>query len=169
MNPRVLIAGVGNIFFGDDGFGVHVVRRLLNRTWPASVTVKDFGIRGVDFAYALLDGYDAAILVDAVRRGRSPGTLYVLEPDAEGEPDPRYLQLETHGMDPVRALGFVRAMGANPGCVRVVGCEPRTFGEDDEPAMGLSEEVTAAVDTAITIIENLVREFAGPAGERNHA
>ena len=82
-SPRILVAGVGNVFFGDDGFGVEVARRLLERRWPETVTIRDFGIRGLDFAYALLGGYDAAILVDTVRRGRDPGTLYVLEVEGE--------------------------------------------------------------------------------------
>lgn len=167
--PRVLIAGVGNVFLGDDGFGVEVARRLLERSWPARVCVKDFGIRGMDFAYALLDGYDAAILVDAMRRGREPGTLYVVEPDAAADIDPRHLQLEPHAMDPDRVLGFVRAMGGRPACLRVVGCEPSTFGSEDEPAMGLSDQVKAAIEPAIVLIEELVRGLSGTATEAGRA
>jgi hydrogenase maturation protease len=155
----ILVAGVGNVFLGDDGFGVEVVRLLAGRSWPGNVSVRDFGIRGVDFAYALLDGYGAAILVDTMRRGHPPGTLYVIEPEAPAIADPRYLQLDTHGMDPARVLGFVRAMGAEPGRLRVVGCEPLTFGDDDEPAMGLSAEVRAALEPAVAIVERLVREL----------
>lgn len=166
--PRLLIAGVGNVFLGDDGFGVEVVRRLAARPWPSGVSVRDFGVRGLDLAYALLDGYDAAILVDAMQRGRPPGTLYVLEPDA-GPQDAGQLRLETHGMDPARVLGFVRAMGEAPPLIRVVGCEPTTFGDEDEPLVGLSEEVRAAVDPAVAIIDDLVRELTGRRGERAHA
>ncbi len=165
---RVLIAGVGNVFFGDDGFGVEVARRLLERVWPTGVRVEDFGIRGIDFAYALLNGWDTAILVDAMQRGRSPGTLYVLEPEAI-DPDPAHLRVDTHGMDPARVLGFVRAMGGRADRLRVVGCEPRTFGDGDEPVVGLSSEVQAAVPSANTINERLVRGAFGPPPERHHA
>jgi hydrogenase maturation protease len=158
MNPpRVLVAGVGNVFFGDDGFGVEVARRLQQRPWPSTVTIRDFGIRGMDFAYALLAGYDAAILVDTVRRGRAPGTLYVLEPEEDAEPEWAAFPLDTHAMDPARVLRFVRAMGGDPGHLHVVGCEPATFGEDDdEPTMGLSPEVEHAVGGAMAIIEALI-------------
>ncbi|HEX4517670.1 MAG TPA: hydrogenase maturation protease [Polyangiaceae bacterium] len=166
--PRLLIAGVGNVFLGDDGFGVEVVRQLAGRPWPSGVSVRDFGVRGLDLAYALLDGYDAAILVDATQRGRPPGTLYVLEPDAEPA-DAGQLRLETHGMDPARVLGFVRAMGEGPLHIRVVGCEPTTFGDEDEPLMGLSEEVRAAIAPAVTIIGDLVRELTSHGGRRAHA
>jgi hydrogenase maturation protease len=167
MNPpRVLVAGVGNVFFGDDGFGVEVARRLLQRSWPEAVTIRDFGIRGMDFAYALLGGYDAAILVDTVRRGRAPGTLYVIEPEESPEVDAASLALDTHAMDPARVLRFVRAMGGDPGHLHVVGCEPATFGEDDdEPTMGLSPEVEGAVFPAMQIIETLIaRVSSGPGG-----
>jgi hydrogenase maturation protease len=166
--PRVLIAGIGNVFLGDDGFGVEVARRLVERVWPIGVRVEDFGIRCIDFAYALLDGWDAAIVIDAMRRGRSPGTLYVVEPEVI-EPDPRQVQLDTHGMDPARILGFVRAMGGRADHLRVVGCEPRSFGDGNEPLVGLSREVEAAVPPAITIIENLVGELSGALPERRHA
>jgi hydrogenase maturation protease len=155
-SPRVLVAGVGNVFFGDDGFGVEVARRLLERSWPETVTIREFGIRGMDFAYALLDGFDAAILVDTVRRGRSPGTLYVLQPEEAAEPDASF-PLDTHAMDPARVLRFVRAMGRDPGHLHVVGCEPATMGEDDdEPTVGLSPEVQGAIAPAMMIIETLI-------------
>jgi hydrogenase maturation protease len=163
--PRVLVAGVGNVFFGDDGFGVEVARRLLMRPWPPTVTIRDFGIRGMDFAYALLAGYDAAILVDTVKRGREPGTLYVLEPEEGPEPEGAPFPLDTHAMDPARVLRFVRAMGGEPGPLHVVGCEPATFGQDDdEPTMGLSPHVEQAVAPAIVIIEALIARGAGATG-----
>ncbi len=84
LRPNILVAGIGNIFLGDDGFGVEVIRRLSSREFPAEVRVEDFGIRGYDLAYALLDGPDVTILVDAAARGGAPGTIYVIEPDVTG-------------------------------------------------------------------------------------
>ena len=115
----------------------------------------DFGIRGLDLAYALLDDREATILVDAVPRGGPPGTLYVIEPDPEeataGDP-----VIEGHAMDPVRVLRMAAAMGGRPRGVVVVGCEPATLGSDDDPAMGLSPPVEAAVEEAIRLIISLV-------------
>src|SRR5690349_12249437 len=113
MLPTIPIAGIGNIFLGDDAFGVEVVRQLSSRTLPDSVRVIDFGIRGFDLAYALLDGYDVTILVDATPRGGVPGTLYTIEPDLSAShtleaPEP---MIETHGMNPMRVLGLAQAMG----------------------------------------------------------
>src|SRR6476659_8714525 len=104
--PRVLIAGVGNIFLGDDGFGVEVVQRLAQRPLPDGVRVVDFGIRGLDLTFALLDGYEAVILVDAVPRGGVPGTLYVLEPEpgAADEPGAPGTMVELHSLDPAKVL-----------------------------------------------------------------
>jgi hydrogenase maturation protease len=158
MSARVLVAGVGNVFLGDDGFGVEVARRLLGRPLPPGVDVRDFGIRGIDLAYALLDGYDSAIVVDATRRGQPPGTLYVLDPAVPLEPDARYLAVDPHGMDPAKVLGFVRAMGGELAGLRVVGCEPASLGgEADTRQMGLSGPVLQAVDRAVAIVEDLVR------------
>src|SRR5689334_8572384 len=113
--PRILVAGIGNIFLGDDAFGVEVAQRLARRAWPEGVRVVDFGIRGLDLAYALLDGYDAAILVDAAPRGGPPGSLYVIEP-SEGGPAGQDevgagTLIEGHGMDPVKVLRLVAALG----------------------------------------------------------
>jgi hydrogenase maturation protease len=154
--PGVLVAGVGNIFLGDDAFGVEVVQELLRREWPDGVRVVDYGIRGLDLAYAILDGCDALILIDAMRRGYAPGTIVVLEPDPDGAGDG--VLANAHGMDPARVLRTVREMGGNCPWVRVVGCEPLTFGTEDEPAMGLSEQVRAATGEAIRTVEELVRE-----------
>jgi hydrogenase maturation protease len=158
--PRVLVAGVGNIFFGDDAFGVEVVRRLAGRPWPDGVRVVDFGIRGLDLAYALLDGYDAVILVDATPRGRPAGTLYVINPDLKdlSSLGSREQGLTGHGMDPVRVFRLALEMGGQLPWVRVVGCEPAFLGSEEEPAMGLSEPVEAAMDEAIRLIETLVRQ-----------
>jgi hydrogenase maturation protease len=157
-NPRILIAGIGNIFFGDDAFGSEVARRLAGRHLPDGVRVVDFGIRGFDLTYALLDGYDATILVDATPRGGAPGTLYVIEPDAGAShaPEDADLLIQTHGMDPVKVLRLAAALGGQTMRVLLVGCEPETLGMDEDPAMGLSASVEAAVDAAIPLIDSLV-------------
>jgi hydrogenase maturation protease len=149
------MAGVGNIFCGDDGFGVEVVRQLAERTWPEGVRVVDFGIRGLDLAYALLDGYDAVVIVDAIRRGEPPGTVHVLEPDrAEIESGP--VAMETHDLNPVAVLRLVHAMGGHIPRLWVVGCEPATLGSDDAILAGLSEPVRASVDETVRMVEALV-------------
>jgi hydrogenase maturation protease len=154
--PRILVAGIGNIFLGDDAFGVEVVRELSQRQIPPGVRVVDFGIRGLDLAYALMDGYDRVILVDAVPRGATPGTVYVIEPDV-GNGEQTQLA-ETHGMDPVKVLRLVQSMGGRLPPLKLVGCEPATFGTDEDPALGLSDPVQAAVPEAVGVIENLIRE-----------
>jgi hydrogenase maturation protease len=156
--PRLLVAGVGNIFLGDDAFGVEVVQRLARRPLPEGVRVVDFGIRGLDLAYALLDPYEAVILVDATPRGGRPGTLYVLEPEpgpalspAEGAP-----LIETHNMQPDRVLRLVAALGGQVRRLVVVGCEPvMPAGDEDMPAE-MSAAVRAAVDEAVLLVESLV-------------
>ena len=157
---RVLVAGVGNIFMGDDGFGVEVVQRLQTRDLPAGVRVVDFGIRGVDLAYALLDGCEAAVLVDTVRRGGAPGDLYVIEPDDTDDqaPAPEDLMISAHDLDPAKVLRFVRVMGGACRRIRLVACEPLTFGGEDG-AMGLSPPVAAAVATAQGLVEDVVRQL----------
>jgi hydrogenase maturation protease len=165
MTARILVAGSGNIFLGDDAFGVEVVRLLAGRPLPEGVRVVDFGIRGFDLACALLDGCEGAVLVDALQRGQAPGTLCVLEPDlAELEAQPA--AVEMHGLHPAKVLRLVLAMGGRPGRVRVVGCEPATFGSEEEPAIGLSPAVQAAVGPAADMVERLVREMLGGAGGR---
>jgi hydrogenase maturation protease len=158
--PRILIAGIGNIFLGDDAFGVEVARRLAARPQPEGVRVVDFGIRGFDLALALTDGCDLAILVDALARGGSPGTLYVIEPELPGPeiPDVSGMMVETHGLHPEKVLRLVRALGGQVPAVRVVGCEPATFGSEEEPAMELSDPVRSAVDEAVRLVESLVAE-----------
>jgi hydrogenase maturation protease len=158
--PRILIAGIGNIFFGDDAFGTEVARQFMQRAQPENVRVVDFGIRGFDLAYALMDGFDLAILVDATPRGGSPGTLYVIEPDlAElGAADASGVMVETHGMNPMNVLRLVKSMGGQPPPLRVVGCEPAVLGTEEDMVMGLSEPVQAAVAEAICLIEALIAE-----------
>jgi hydrogenase maturation protease len=155
---RVLVAGVGNIFLGDDGFGVEVVRRLTGRELPEGVEVKDFGIRGLDLAYALQDDYELVLIVDATPRGEKPGTVYLIEPEIEDDGE---VSLDTHGMDPVKVIKLSRALGAKPTRTLVVGCEPQVVvsGEDyDDMLMELSEPVRAAVDEAAKLVESLVKE-----------
>jgi hydrogenase maturation protease len=158
---RVLVAGVGNIFLGDDGFGVEVVRRLAEREMPEGVEVKDFGIRGMDLAYTLQEDYEAVVFIDAVPRGEEPGTVYLIEPEIEDDGE---VSLDTHGMDPVRVIKLSRALGAEPTRTLVVGCEPRVVlsGEDyDDMLMELSEPVQAAVGEAVKLVESLVEEIGG--------
>jgi hydrogenase maturation protease len=164
---RILIAGIGNIFLGDDGFGVEVAQRLLNRTYPQGVQVCDFGIRGVDLAYTLLDDFDTLILVDATPRGGEPGTLYLIEPDLSAFDPERGAEagrvaLDAHSMDPVKVLAFAMTLGASPCQTLLVGCEPVPFdyGEDyTEMQMGLSAPVQAAVAEAVNMIDSLVEKL----------
>jgi hydrogenase maturation protease len=162
--PRILVAGIGNVFLGDDGFGVALAGRLAQRELPAGVEVVDFGIRGMDLAYAMQDAYDAVVLLDATPRGETPGTLYVIEPELDdGE-----LGIETHGMDPVKVLGLVRALGGAPPRTLVVGCEPQTrMSEDDENVVAeLSEPVRLALDEATRMVESLLGELTQPDTEK---
>jgi hydrogenase maturation protease len=165
--PRLLIACVGNIFLGDDAFGVEVARRLAQCPLPEGVRVVDFGIRGLDLTYALLDGYEAVILVDAVPRGGPPGTLYVLEPEAGSAPDPAGsgVPIEAHNLDPANVLRLAAALGANVQRLILVGCEPGTTGDLEEMQSGLSDAVRAAVDEAVPLIESLVARLLQPDGE----
>ena len=158
-HKRILVAGVGNIFLGDDGFGVEVVRRLAGRDLPEGVEVVDFGIRGMDLAYALQDDYEAVVFVDATPRGEKPGTVYLIEAEVEEDGE---VALDTHGMDPVKVIQLSRALGAKPTHTLVVGCEPQVVlsGEDyDEMLMELSEPVQAAVEEAVKLVESLVKEI----------
>jgi hydrogenase maturation protease len=152
----ILIAGIGNVFNGDDGFGVAVARELLGRDLPPNVRVIDFGIRGLDLAYALLDGYSAAILVDSAQRGEAPGTVSVIEPEPlPGEDDCESIALSPHAMDPVRVLRLVRLMGGYCRRIMLVGCEPQSFGENELGTMALSPAVAAAVVPAANTAQRL--------------
>jgi hydrogenase maturation protease len=151
----VLIAGIGNIFFGDDAFGVEVARRLAGRPLPERVRVVDFGIRGLDLTYALLDAHDAVILVDALPRGGHPGTLYVLEPELGVAPDCPAPLVEPHALDPWKVLHLARSLGGMTDRVVLVGCEPQPLAPD-EMRMEMSEPVQAAVEEAVRLIESLV-------------
>jgi hydrogenase maturation protease len=153
--PRILVAGIGNIFQGDDAFGVEVAQRLLRRGLGAGVRVEDFGIRGYDLAYALMDDFDAAILVDATARGGAPGTLYTIEPEV---PQDEATPMSAHSLDPASVLRMVQALGAHPKRVLVVGCEPAELG-GEEGAMGLSPAVAAAIEPAIAMIDELISKL----------
>jgi hydrogenase maturation protease len=153
---RVLVAGIGNVFLADDGFGVEVAARLGREELPEGVHVEDFGIRGMDLAYAL-HGYDAAVLVDATPRGGAPGTLYVIEPEPDGEPG----TVDAHGMDPVQVLALARSLEPELPRVLVVGCEPavRMTGEEEDVVAELSEPVRAAAGEAVGLVRSLVGEL----------
>ncbi|HEY6392795.1 MAG TPA: hydrogenase maturation protease [Bryobacteraceae bacterium] len=151
--PTILIAGIGNIFLGDDGFGVEVARCLSAREFPEGVRVADYGIRGYDLAYALLDGHDFTILVDAAGRGEAPGTLYVIEPDVTGNS-----VMDAHAMNPVSVLQLANSMGPVRGRIVLVGCEPATLG-GDEGQMGLSGAVSDAMGEAVRLVEDLVAKL----------
>lgn len=155
--PTILVAGIGNIFLGDDGFGVEVARRLAQRHLPAAVRVVDFGIRGFDLAYALQDGYEKTILVDACPHGEVPGTLSVIEPDLTSLDDPAGPQavVQAHAMNPVNVLRMARAMNIEVKNILLVGCEPETLG-GDEGQMGLSAVVEASVEEAVKLVESLI-------------
>lgn len=150
MQAPILVAGVGNIFLGDDGFGVEVVKRLGAEALPEWVRVADFGIRSIHLAYELLDHkYATTIIVDAVARGGEPGTVYLIEPDLlpidNGFPD-------AHGINPQAVFALLKSLGGAPGKVYIVGCEPARV----EEYMGLSEPVTRAVEEAVNLIVNIV-------------
>jgi len=159
---RVLVAGIGNIFFGDDGFGVAVAARLANGAQSPNVTVRDFGIRGLDLAYALQDEYDVAILVDAMPKGGEPGDLYVIEPDLTNGSPLEGAVFDAHAMDPLRVLRLARSLGRVPSRVVVVGCEPATVETSSElgdALVSLSPAVEAAVGMAVRVIDLLLREL----------
>jgi hydrogenase maturation protease len=160
QKPSILVAGIGNIFLGDDAFGVEVVRRMAGLELPESVRVSDFGIRGFDLAYALQDGYETTILVDACPRGQAPGTLYVIEPDLKALDDPEAppAAVEAHAMNPLTVLRMARAMNIEVKNILLVGCEPETLG-GDEGQMGLSPAVDAAVDEAVKLLKSLVNKI----------
>ena len=156
--PAILIAGIGNIFLGDDGFGVEVARRMLSRPRPDAVRIVDFGIRGFDLSYALQDGYETTILVDAYPHGQEPGTVSVVEPDLNDLAAEAGGFVQPHAMNPMNVLRMARAMNGSLKRVLLVGCEPETLG-GDEGYMGLSEVVESAVDAAVDKIEAIVNRI----------
>lgn len=152
---KILIAGIGNIFWGDDAFGVEVVRALATRKLPEGVVVKDFGIRGFDLACALVENYDTFVLVDVISRGAPPGTLFVIEPEFN-QSAPAAAEFEAHDLHPMKVLDLALTFGAQLDHLLLIGCEPAFFGTEDEGVMGLSEPVAAAVTEAVRLIESLI-------------
>jgi hydrogenase maturation protease len=163
VKKRILVAGVGNIFFGDDAFGCEVVSALMARPQPEGVRVADFGIRSYDLAYAMMDDYDATILVDASPRGEPPGTLYLIKPEINKLDDVTGDVVNGHSMNPVRVLQMVRSLGGNPRQLYIVGCEPALL-ELEEGKMGLSDKVRAAVEPAAKMIEKLIFDLTSYQG-----
>jgi hydrogenase maturation protease len=171
VNRKILIAGIGNIFLGDDAFGVEAVRALGRRPLPEGVSAVDYGIRGFDLAYALLDPpdaapWDAVILIDALARGGSPGTLYTLRPDLDSLQAPQLdgATVNPHAMDPAEVLRLAFSMGTVSAEVYVVGCEPADFGDELEGRMGLSAIVAASIDGAVEMVEDLVDRIRSVTG-----
>jgi hydrogenase maturation protease len=160
---KILIAGIGNIFLADDAFGVEVASRLARQSFPPGVKVTDFGIRGFDLAYALLEGYEITILVDAYPGEGEPGTLFVVEPEVRdlNSPETPLGFVEPHAMNPMQVLRMARSMGGPLKKILLVGCVPATLGPE-QGHMGLSVPVAAAVGQAVKLIELLVtRILAG--------
>jgi hydrogenase maturation protease len=164
---RVLVAGIGNVLLGDDGFGVEVANRLLGSPVPDAVRVAEFGIRGIHLAYELLDGYDALILVDAMPLGEAPGTLALIQPDPPGGSgdDDAETALDAHTMNPEVVLGMLARLGGNVERVYVIGCQPADLGE----GIGLSPPVAGAidnaVDSALALCHQVLAELS-PLGEK---
>jgi hydrogenase maturation protease len=157
METKVLVACVGNIFLGDDAFGVEVAKRLRQESLPEGVKIVDFGIRSYDLAYALMDPWDDVILVDALPRGGAPGTVYVLEPELPGETaNAQPFAIDAHSMNPVTVLQMVRALGGKIRRMLVVGCEPSSVEPDESGNLGLTPAVEAAVGEAIATIKRLI-------------
>ncbi|HVT77339.1 MAG TPA: hydrogenase maturation protease [Acidimicrobiales bacterium] len=145
---KTMVAGVGNIFLGDDGFGCEVIARLRDRAFPAHVRVEDYGVRGTHLALDLLDGYETLILVDTLAGDEAPGTVRLVELDTSV---PTGAATDAHAMTPESVLRMVANMGGRLERVLVVGCQPASVAE----GMGLSAPVHAAVDAAVRIVESL--------------
>ena len=155
---RILVAGVGNAWVRDDGFGGEVARRLAQRELPADVAVMDVGTGGLDLAYEVMRGYEALVILDVSRQGGDPGTLYVIEPEeasVEGAIEDGEV-INPHGMDPRTVLRFVKSVGAWPGRVIVIACEPA---EVEEVGLGLSQQVEEAVERAIELVVETIDEL----------
>jgi hydrogenase maturation protease len=160
MSNRIVVAGVGNVFLGDDGFGVEVIRHLAGRRVPVGVDVVDVGIRGVHLAYDLLDGCALLVLVDTAARGQPPGTVSVIEveqPPVDSQSGvPVRPPLDPHGMAPDEVFALLTRLGGTPSRTLVVACEPA----DLTPGMDLSEPVRAAVPRAVELVESILAREA---------
>ncbi len=155
MSARILIAGVGNIFFGDDGYGCEVIRRMRDEAFPLDVRVEDYGIRGTHLAFELMSGYEGAVLIDCVPKGGAPGTFYVIEPDLQAAAG----TADAHSMDLQTVFAFMRTLEGTPPRVIIIGCEPQSAGEE----MGLSAAVEQAVGKTIPLIREVLERYLGGA------
>jgi hydrogenase maturation protease len=159
---HILVAGIGNAWMKDDGFGGEVAKRLEERELPPEAAVFDFGTGGLDLAYEVMRGYDALVLIDVSRQGGQPGTLYVMEADEDdvdaGIEDGQ--ALNPHGMDPQTVLRFVKTLGAWPGKVVVIACEPAVV---EEMGIGLSDQVAEAVERAVELVMSTIDELRADA------
>lgn len=151
---KLLVAGIGNIFLSDDGFGPEVLSRLRGYPVPDDVEVCDYGIRGVHLAFRLLDGVGTLVFVDAAPHGKAPGTVSLLEVDpAEIPPEEGSSPaVDAHSMEPVSVLRMLSSLGGSVERVLVVACEPKVV----EEGLGLSPEVEAAVPAAVSLIEEML-------------
>ncbi len=156
---NTLVAGIGNIFLSDDGFGVEVVKHIGPSSVPDGVMVVDFGIRGVHLSYELLEGYDALVLIDAMPMGELPGTVAIFEPDIDAIDSNG---MDAHTMNPAVVLGLLASMGGQIPKVLIVGCEPLTV----EEGMGLSDPVTAAVHPAVAAVYKVLGDLY-PQGDQS--
>jgi hydrogenase maturation protease len=164
MGPQVLVAGIGNIFLGDDGFGVEVANQLAQQPLPAEVRVADFGIRGVHLAYELLEGYDCLILVDATPMGEKPGTVAVIQVASTGSPvsvDDEVPAVDAHGMSPDVVLATLSRLGGDVPLIYVVGCQPASLDE----GIGLTPTIAAAVEGAVALCCQLIADVVQPVGK----
>lgn len=163
VRTRTLVAGIGNIFLGDDGFGCAVIRALAQYEFPAEVRIVDYGIRGLDLAYALLEPFGTVILVDAIVRGGVPGTIYLLQPADTASHSAA--SFDPHSMDPAHLMAMARSQGEITAQVFIVGCEPLDFGDEFEGRMALSIPVERAVPEAVQAVLDLLRR-TGDTAER---
>ena len=155
---KILVAGIGNIFLGDDAFGVEMVQRLSAKPLPPQVTLADFGIRSFDLAYAMADDYDVTILLDAISQGQPPGTVSLIEPDISGSNTSDVGPVDAHSMNPVRALQMASSLGGQPRRLYLIACEPAVL-ETEEGQLGLSDQIEAAIPTAIEMLRTLLDEL----------
>ncbi|HEX5470531.1 MAG TPA: hydrogenase maturation protease [Lacipirellulaceae bacterium] len=159
-HARILIAGIGNIFLGDDAFGCEVVRQLAQKALPADVRIVDFGIRGIDLAYALMDGYESVILVDAAPRGEAPGTLYVIEPELNDKDSAdAAAMIDLHNLDPAKVLQLAKAFGVPLQRILLVGCEPASIAGADELPPAMCESVRSAIGPAVELVQSLINQL----------
>lgn len=160
LSPRVLVAGIGNIFLADDGFGCEVARRLTGQELPQETRVVDYGIRGMHLAYDLLEGYDALVIVDAVPRRGEPGSIQVLEVGPEDLATGTGNGLDAHAMEPTAVLASLGALGGALPKTYVIGCEPAVI----EERIGLSPAVCASVEEAVATVRSLLQHELAPSG-----